>query len=63
MCRLSIDNKYMMYYCSGKLLYGRGAVNLQINPQKIMLIKGTNVKGTWEWAQHIENRVYDVENR
>ena len=40
-----IDNKYMMYYCSGRSLYGRGAVNPQINPQKIMLIKGTNVKG------------------
>ena len=45
MCWLFIDNKYMMYYYSGKLLYGRGAVNPQINPQKIMLIKGTNAKG------------------
>ena len=63
MCQSFIDNKYKMYYCSGKLLYGIGAVNPQINPQKVMLIKGTNAKGPWKWAQGIENRVYDVENR
>ena len=45
MCQLFIDNKYKMYDCSGKLLYSRGAVNPQITPQKIILIKGTNVKG------------------
>ena len=25
-----MDNKYKMYYCSGKLIHGRGAVNPQI---------------------------------